>query len=228
MVWRYLFWWAYNHIYSLMDEDKKKKIRSQVRFDREVDTYDEDIKQAKSIGLLKSKEKSAKSEVIKDLYDIETEDDDDDDSIPIFLPGSRGKYRIDEKHFALMFLETFQGENENGEIVPKLSKVSRMLGIPRSTLAGWWRKRADLEAQQSALIQKGMRYVSTSLMVELIRMIQALSTVDYTAMLEKPREMKNFITLMNTLMNKVRLFSDKSTQNVAHKVALVVPELEDD
>jgi hypothetical protein len=64
-------------------------------------------------------------------------------------------------------------------------------------------------------------------MVELIRMTQALSTVDYAEMLTgDSSDMKNFITLLNTLVNKLRLLSNQSTTNVAHehRVQMVVPE----
>ena len=93
----------------------------------------------------------------------------------------------------------------------------------------WWKNKDELQAQQSALVSEGMKYVSSALMTELIRMLQALNQADYVKMIDKPSEMKNFITLMNLMMNKVRLFTGQSTSNVAHKhqVAMVVPDEEE-
>ena len=140
----------------------------------------------------------------------------------------KGHYRIDEKHFALMFMETMQKENAEGDLIPRYRTISRMLGIHYNTLKNWWDIKDELQAQQSALVSEGMKYVSSALMTELIRMLQALNQADYVKMIDKPSEMKNFITLMNLMMNKVRLFTGQSTSNVAHKhqVAMVVPDEE--
>ena len=138
----------------------------------------------------------------------------------------KGHYRIDEKHFALMFMETMQKENTHGDLIPRYQTISRMLGIHHNTLKNWWDIKDELQAQQSALVSEGMKYVSSALMTELIRMLQALNQIDYVSMMDKPGDMKNFITLMNLMMNKVRLFTGQSTSNVAHKhqVAMVVPD----
>ena len=138
----------------------------------------------------------------------------------------KGHYRIDEKHFALMFMETMQKENTEGDLIPRFTTISKMLGIHHNTLKNWWDIKDELQAQQSALVSEGMKYVSSALMTELIRMLQALNQIDYVSMMDKPGDMKNFITLMNLMMNKVRLFTGQSTSNVAHKhqVAMVVPD----
>ena len=138
----------------------------------------------------------------------------------------KGHYRIDEKHFALMFMETMQKENTHGDLIPRYQTISRMLGIHHNTLKNWWDIKDELQAQQSALVSEGMKYVSSALMTELIRMLQALNQIDYVSMMDKPGDMKNFITLMNLMMNKVRLFTGQSTSNVAHKpqVAMGVPD----
>ena len=140
----------------------------------------------------------------------------------------KGHYRIDEKHFALMFMETMQKENTEGDLIPRFTTISKMLGIHHNTLKNWWDIKDELQAQQSALVSEGMKYVSSALMTELIRMLQALNQIDYVSMMDKPGDMKNFITLMNLMMNKVRLFTGQSTSKVAHKhqVAMVVPDEE--
>ena len=42
----------------------------------------------------------------------------------------------------------------------------------------------------------------------------------------KPADVKNFITLLNTLVNKIRLLTNQSTNNVAHehRVQMVIPD----
>ena len=127
-----------------------------------------------------------------------------------------------------MFLEVFQKEDPvTGDLKPMYKNVSDMLDIPEPTLKFWWNKKDEIMAQHSTMMVQGMDYLSSNFMVELIRMTQALSAVDYTDMLAgSPADMKNFITLLNTLVNKIRLLSNQSTTNVAHehKVQMVVPE----
>jgi hypothetical protein len=149
------------------------------------------------------------------------------DQVPLLKP-VEGKYRIDQQHFALMFLEVFQRESPmTGELIPMYAHVSTMLDIPKTTLKQWWKRKEELQAQQSTMMIQGMEYIGTNFMVEMIRMTQALSTVDYSEMLSgKPADVKNFITLLNTLVNKIRLLTNQSTTNVAHdhKVQMVIPE----
>ena len=64
-------------------------------------------------------------------------------------------------------------------------------------------------------------------MVEMIRMTQALSTIDYAALVNgKSNDLHNFISLFNTMINKFRLLNNQSTNNVAHQhqVEMVIPE----
>ena len=167
-----------------------------------------------SIGLMVEKFKSIDNPLPSDTASL--------------LQPVKGKYRIDQKHFALMFLEVFQKEDPvTGDLKPMYKNVSDMLDIPEPTLKFWWNKKDEIMAQHSTMMVQGMDYLSSNFMVELIRMTQALSAVDYTDMLAgSPADMKNFITLLNTLVNKIRLLSNQSTTNVAHehKVQMVVPE----
>ena len=127
-----------------------------------------------------------------------------------------------------MFLEVFQRENANGDIIPKYAWVSRMVGVPESTLRDWWKRRESIQAQHSALMDKGMQYISSSMMVELIKMMQSLSVLDYRDMMGDSRDMKNLISLLNTMINKVRLLTNLSTNNVEHKhhggVEMILPD----
>jgi len=61
----------------------------------------------------------------------------------------------------------------------------------------------------------------------MMRMTQAMSTIDYSEMVNgKPQDMHNFISLFNTMINKFRLMNNQSTSNVAHQheVELVIPD----
>jgi hypothetical protein len=65
------------------------------------------------------------------------------------------------------------------------------------------------------------------MMVEMMRMAQAMATIDYKEMVNgKPQDMHNFISLFNTMINKFRLLNNQSTSNVAHahEVELVIPD----
>lgn len=187
-----------------------------------LDQKEEIINEAQSIGLVRGNPKA-----IEKFVEEIAKEDFSDEQVPIIQPRARGsKYRLDEQHFGILFMEVFQHENDKGDLIPRYSTISRMLGIPAGTLTKWWIRRDELKQQQSALIDNGMKYLSTTMMTELIRMTQAMSTLNYTDMFEKPAMMKNYISLMNMMMNKMRLFTGGSTSNVSHQhqVQLIIPE----
>ena len=195
-----------------MDESRANKIIEQVQEEQAQKEINDIKEKGKSIGL--------SMEGFSDL-DVPV------DQAPLLQP-INGKYRIDQQHFALMFLEVFQRESPvNGELVPMYAHISRMLDIPKTTLKQWWKRKEEIQSQQSTMMNKGMDYLGTNFMVEMIRMTQAMSTIDYSEMLNgKPADVKNFITLLNTLVNKIRLLTNQSTNNVAHehRVQMVIPD----
>ena len=195
-----------------MDESRANKIIEQVQEEQAQKEINDIKEKGKSIGL--------SMEGFSDL-DVPV------DQAPLLQP-INGKYRIDQQHFALMFLEVFRRESPvSGELVPMYAHISRMLDIPKTTLKQWWKRKEEIQAQQSTMMNKGMDYLGTNFMVEMIRMTQAMSTIDYTEMLNgKPADVKNFITLLNTLVNKIRLLTNQSTNNVAHehRVQMVIPD----
>jgi len=195
-----------------MDESRANKIIEQVQEEQAQKEINDIKEKGKSIGL--------SMEGFSDL-DVPV------DQAPLLQP-INGKYRIDQQHFALMFLEVFQRESPmTGDLIPMYAHVARMLDIPKTTLKQWWKRKEEIQAQQSTMMNKGMDYLGTNFMVEMIRMTQAMSTIDYTEMLNgKPADVKNFITLLNTLVNKIRLLTNQSTNNVAHehRVQMVIPD----
>jgi len=221
-----------------MKEKERRKKARQIQMDMEkqgqtvVDA--EEIKlQADGLGMTRHMPQiDTPYEVIAELTQKVTEDDELVEALsrPIIAPAVHsGQYRIDEQQFALMFLEVFQRTNKiTGEQVPRFSLVAKMVGIHQKTLAKWWNKREVIETQYNAVVEKGLSYVGTAFMVELMRMTQALSTIDYKKYLEDPKDFKNFIGLFNTVTNKVRLFNNRSTANVEHKhhggVEMVIPD----
>ena len=68
-----------------------------------------------------------------------------------------------------------------------------------------------------------MDIVQTRIGAELLRMTEALSRKDYETMKDG-----DFVNLFNTLINKIRLMSNLSTNNVEHQhqggVQLVMPQ----
>ena len=195
-----------------MDESRATEILEKVQEQQAQKEIAEIKEKGKTIGL--------SMEGFKDL-------DTPIDQAPLLRPVG-GKYRIDQQHFALMFLEVFQREHPTtGDLVPMYAHVSSMLDIPKTTLKQWWSRKEEIQAQQSTMMNKGMDYLGTNFMVEMIRMTQAMSTIDYSEMLNgKPADVKNFITLLNTLVNKIRLLTNQSTNNVAHehRVQMVIPD----
>ena len=195
-----------------MDESRANKIIEQVQEEQAQKEINDIKEKGKSIGL--------SMEGFSDL-DVPV------DQAPLLQP-INGKYRIDQQHFALMFLEVFQRESPmTGDLIPMYAHIARMLDIPKTTLKQWWKRKEEIQAQQSTMMNKGMDYLGTNFMVEMIRMTQAMSTIDYSEMLNgKPADVKNFITLLNTLVNKIRLLTNQSTNNVAHehRVQMVIPD----
>jgi len=148
------------------------------------------------------------------------------DSVPLFARKG-GKYSIDEKHLALMFMKGIQ-EDAGGRMVPKFAHIGRMLGLKRHTLHKWWQSRDIIQKQHSSIMDEGMRFVGSALMLEMFRMVQALKQIDYTTLFDKPGDLKNFISLMNIVANKALMYNSKPTSKVQHEhtggVAMVLPE----
>ena len=200
-----------------MKKSKADKILDKLKKDKGEKELSEVMEQAQSIGISPPHAQHLLKSALEDS-DVE----------PLLLP-KKGRYRIDEKHFALMFLDVFQQENfDTGNIIPRYSMVGNLLGIPANTLRDWWANKENILAQQSTMMNKGMDYLASALMIESMRMSQALSQVDYTKCFENSRDFKNFISLFNTLMNKLRLFSNRSTSNVDHQhaggVEMILPD----
>lgn len=197
-----------------MDKKKSDNIIRRVaeaKSEKEIEKVKE---QGKTFGL--SLEKMKPLELDEPVFD----------GVPL-LERKNGKYRIDEQHLALMFLEAFQNEDTvTGELKPLFTRVEEMVGIPKSTLIGWWKKKDEIQSQRATTLSHGLNYISTAMMVEMMRMTQAMATIDYRDLLQgKPQDMHNFISLFNTLINKFRLMNNQSTSNVAHQheVELVLP-----
>ena len=198
-----------------MDKKKAEKIKQKVNLAKNEGEINFVKEQGKALGL-----------AVDNMKPMELNE-------PVFegeplLTKKNGKYRIDEQHFALMFLEAFQNEDKiTGDLIPLYKRVEQMIGVPASTLRGWWAKRDEIMSQRATTLQQGMNYISTAMMVEMMRMTQAMSTIDYSEMVNgKPLDMHNFISLFNTLINKFRLMNNQSTSNVAHQheVELVIPD----
>jgi hypothetical protein len=198
-----------------MDKKKAEKIKQKVNLAKNEGEINFVKEQGKALGL-----------AVDNMKPMELNE-------PVFegeplLTKKNGKYRIDEQHFALMFLEAFQNEDKiTGDLIPLYKRVEQMIGVPASTLRGWWAKRDEIMSQRATTLQQGMNYISTAMMVEMMRMTQAMSTIDYSEMVNgKPQDMHNFISLFNTLINKFRLMNNQSTSNVAHQheVELVIPD----
>jgi len=198
-----------------MDKAKAEKIKQKVNLAKNEGEINFVKEQGKALGLAVDNMKPM--ELNEPVFDGE----------PLLI-NRKGKYRIDEKHFALMFLEAFQNEDKiTGDLIPLYKRVEQMIGVPRNTLRDWWAKKDEIMSQRATTLQQGMNYISTAMMVEMMRMTQALATVDYRDMVNgKPQDMHNFISLFNTMINKFRLLNNQSTSNVAHahEVELVIPD----
>ena len=150
-----------------------------------------------------------------------------DDEPLMNIEGRKGKYSINEKHLALMFMKGIQKER-GAKLVPRFSSISRMLGVPKTTLHLWWSDKDTLEKQHSAVMEQGVMYIGHSLIEEMFRMVTALKKIDYSVLFDKPSDLKNFVSLFNVISNKALMYNKMPTSKVEHEhkggVAMIMPD----
>ena len=198
--------------------DKVKKIQD----DKKEVKLAEEITQLQSIGLLDNVDPEKKpSEILNSIKDAPTDVVEYDEQTILHQKG-KGKYRLDDKMLVILFLEAFQ-RDMGGKMTPNYELVSRWFGYPRQTIQGWWANRDKIQKQKSAINDQVMEVIHLRLSSELLRMTEVLSRKDYETMKDG-----DFVNLFNTLINKIRLMSNLSTNNVEHKhqggVQLVMPQ----
>ena len=195
-------------------EEKKQVLKEEV--------LAEEITQLQSIGLLKDADANKKpSEVLNSIKEVQMDDVSYGEQ-NILQQKGKGRYRLDDKLLVILFLEAFQ-DDHNGKMTPKYELVSRWFGYPSNTIKKWWAGRDKIQKQKSAITDQVLEVVHLRLSSELLRMTETLSRKDYGAMKDN-----DFVNLFNTLINKIRLMSNLSTNNVEHKhqggVQLVMPQ----
>ena len=201
--------------------DGKKKTTGKKQALKE-EVLAEEITQLQSIGLLKDADAEKKpSEVLNSIKEVQMDEVVYDDEQNILQQKGIGRYRLDDKLLVLLFLEAFQSDFK-GKMTPNYELVSRWFGYPSNTIKKWWANRDKIQKQKSAITDQVMEVVHLRLSSELLRMTETLSKKDYDNMKDN-----DFVNLFNTLINKIRLMSNLSTNNVEHKhqggVQLVMP-----
>ena len=209
-----------NHDKVKKDGKKKTKVKKQAL---KEEVLAEEITQLQSIGLLRDVDPEKKpSEVLESIKDERTDMVEYDNEQSLIAKRGKGKYRLDDKLLALLFLEVYQ-KDMGGKMTPNYSLVSKWFDYPRQTLQGWWETREKIQQQTSSMNDKIMGVIRTRMGAELIRITESFARTDYDAMKDSDK-----IVLFNTLINKIRLMSNLSTNNVEHKhqggVQLVMPQ----
>ena len=206
---------------KIKTDGKKKTTGKKQALKEEV--LAEEITQLQSIGLLKDADAEKKpSEVLNSIKEVQMDEVVYDDEQNILQQKGIGRYRLDFKLLVLLFLEAFQSDFK-GKMTPNYELVSRWFGYPSNTIKNWWANRDKIQKQKSAITDQVMEVVHLRLSSELLRMTETLSKKDYDNMKDN-----DFVNLFNTLINKIRLMSNLSTNNVEHKhqggVQLVMPK----
>ena len=201
--------------------DAKQKVKAKKQAIKE-EVLAEEITQLQSIGLLKDADAEKKpSEVLNSIKEVQRDEVVYDDEQNILQQKGKGRYRLDDKLLVLLFLEAFQSDFK-GKMTPNYELVSRWFGYPSNTIKKWWINRDKIQKQKSAITDQVMEVVHLRLSSELLRMTETLSKKDYDNMKDN-----DFVNLFNTLINKIRLMSNLSTNNVEHQhqggVQLVMP-----
>jgi hypothetical protein len=178
------------------------------------------IKGLNDLGLHPDTEGRAKTDVVDEI----------EEAIPNMNVAKKyTKYELDQKVLAILFMEAFQHEF-NGKIVPKFSYLSKLFGYPDRTLQDWWNQREKIVKQKNLILDKGFDYVQVKLMMTLMRMSESMTLVDFNKMVQgNSNDFKNFIRLLETLINKIRLLNNLSTKNVEHQhhhggVQMILPD----
>ena len=189
---------------------------------------EQDVKDLQSMGLLKGIDKDTKpEEVLKKIKKADKVDD------AIEYSGGSGievkskkEHTIGEKVLAILYMEAFQREHD-GEMKPRYTLIGTWLrpNEPNhaNNLMRWWKDRDEILKQKNAIIEYTTNIVQLSVSTELIRMSEASHRIDYDSMSHK-----DFTQHYAMLLNRHRLMSNLSTQNVEHKheggVNLVMPK----
>ena len=201
--------------------DGKQKVKAKKQALKE-EVLAEEITQLQSVGLLRDADTEKKpSEILNSIKEVQRDEVVYDDEQNILQQKGVGRYRLDDKLLVLLFLEAFQSDFK-GKMTPNYELVSRWFGYPSNTIKKWWTNRDKIQKQKSAITDQVMEVVHLRLSSELLRMTETLSKKDYDNMKDN-----DFVNLFNTLINKIRLMSNLSTNNVEHKhqggVQLVMP-----
>ena len=201
--------------------DGKKQTKGKKQVLKE-EVLAEEITQLQSVGLLRDADTEKKpSEILNSIKEVQRDEVVYDDEQNILQQKGVGRYRLDDKLLVLLFLEAFQSDFK-GKMTPNYELVSRWFGYPSNTIKKWWTNRDKIQKQKSAITDQVMEVVHLRLSSELLRMTETLSKKDYDNMKDN-----DFVNLFNTLINKIRLMSNLSTNNVEHKhqggVQLVMP-----
>ncbi len=202
--------------------DAKQKVKVKKQAIKE-EVLAEEITQLQSIGLLKDADAEKKpSEILNSIKEVQRDEVVYDDEQNLLQQKGVGRYRLDDKLLVLLFLEAFQSDFK-GKMTPNYELVSRWFNYPANTIKKWWISRDKIQKQKSAITDQVMEVVHLRLSSELLRMTETLSKKDYDNMKDN-----DFVNLFNTLINKIRLMSNLSTNNVEHKhqggVQLVMPQ----
>ena len=211
-----------NKEYQKKTTEGLKKAMTSSRKKRATE-LEQDVKDLQSVGLLQGVENDKPAREI--LEDIQLAEEEDiilyDNDAPVRKMRSGG-YKLDDKVLAIMFMEAFQ-QDHKGEMKPKFAMVGRWFGYSRDNMMRWWEQRNIILKQKNAITEQAMNVVQLRLTTELLRMTDTLSRKNYDEMADK-----DFVALLNTVINKVRLMTNLSTQNVEHKhnggVSLVMPK----
>ena len=212
-----------NKEYQKKTNEGLKKAKT-ILHKKKTEELEQDVKDLQSVGLLQNVENDKPAKEI--LEDIQLAEEEDvvlyDNDSPFVRKMRSGGYKLDDKVLAIMFMEAFQ-QDHKGEMKPKFAMVGRWFGYSRDNMMRWWDQRNVILKQKNAITEQAMNVVQLRLTTELLRMTDTLSRKNYDEMADK-----DFVALLNTVINKVRLMTNLSTQNVEHKhnggVSLVMPK----
>jgi len=163
---------------------------------------------------------------------------DAEEIIEVIATKSKGgvRYGLSTKIMSLMYMQSTLRDwtdKAGTRELPEYKRLEPLIGISRSTLSKWWERREDIWREDNLIKNEGLNIAMTNFSMVMIKMSTALLSVDFIKMVtsDDPKEMYNFIRLIDVLISKIRLVQNLSTENIAHRhtlsergVGFVVPE----
>ena len=122
-----------------------------------------------------------------------------------------GRYTPTQRYFAVMLLDTDKRERAGVE-TPRYTYYSEILNIPLTTLKNWYADKEHIAKESSAIAKSVIQTTQMQIAMSLPKIYnKLLEGID-----DENVKYADKINLFREAINKMRLLSNNSTENVQH------------